>query len=206
MLGLAGFLNLALLLTFTRSQWVASALALAVCLVLLPGRVRLALVTLGIGLVLVGGALFATQRERWAEFVSYENFASPLVERMESVFELDETLDSYSARTRYFQTDAALEAIRQEPWTDDRLAADIDAAAEWLRKHSRVRFVFTPKHGSWLNQVEIWFGILTRSALRHRSFASVAELATAIYRFGKYWNDVAAKPFDWTYSGRVLHA
>jgi O-antigen ligase len=117
MLGLGAFLNLALLLTFTRSQWVASALALAVCLFLLPGRIRMALVVMGLALVAVGALLFATQRERWAEFVSTENFATPLVERVESVFELDETLDSYSARTRYFQTDAALEAIREQPWT-----------------------------------------------------------------------------------------
>jgi hypothetical protein len=59
---------------------------------------------------------------------------------------------------------------------------------------------------SGLNQVEIWFGILTRSALRHRSFANVSELTTAIYRFGKYWNDVTRRPFDWTFTGRVLHA
>lgn len=80
------------------------------------------------------------------------------------------------------------------------------AAAEWLRKHPRVRFVFTPRHGSWLNQVEIWFGILTRCALRYRSFANVSELTTAIYRFGKHWNRVTRRPFDWTYTGRILHA
>ncbi len=90
--------------------------------------------------------------------------------------------------------------------TDNISTRTGDAAAEWLRRHPRIRFVFTPKHGSWLNQVEIWFGILTRSALRHRSFASVAALAKAIYHFGKYWNEVTRRPFDWTYTGRVLHA
>jgi transposase len=90
--------------------------------------------------------------------------------------------------------------------TDNISTRTGDAAADWLRKHPRVRFVFTPKHGSWLNQVEIWFGILTRSALRHRSFGSVSELTTAVYRFGKHWNRVCRRPFDWTYKGRVLHA
>jgi len=80
------------------------------------------------------------------------------------------------------------------------------AAADWLRRHSRVEFVFTPKHGSWLNQVEIWFGILTRSALRHRSFDNVSALARAIYRFTKHWNEVLAHPFQWTYTGKVLAA
>ena len=69
-----------------------------------------------------------------------------------------------------------------------------------------MRFVFTPTHGSWLNQVEIWFGILTRSALRHRSFANVRELAAAIYKFGKHWNNLLRRPLEWTYSGRVLQA
>jgi transposase len=81
-----------------------------------------------------------------------------------------------------------------------------DAANAWLEKHRRVRFVFTPKHGSWLNQIEIWFGILTRSALRHRSFDSVRQLTTAIYRFAKHWNEKLAHPFEWTYTGKVLRA
>jgi transposase len=80
------------------------------------------------------------------------------------------------------------------------------AAKEWLAKHPRVRFVFTPKHGSWLNQIEIWFGILTRSALAHRSFGNVAHLARAIYAFARHWNGALAKPFEWTYTGKVLRA
>jgi transposase len=89
----------------------------------------------------------------------------------------------------------------------DNISTRTGAAAQaWLERHPRVQFVFTPKHGSWLNQVEIWFGILSRSALRHRSFDSVNALAAAIYRFGRYWNEVIRRPFDWTYTGRVLHA
>jgi transposase len=81
-----------------------------------------------------------------------------------------------------------------------------DAAKAWLRRHPRVRFVFTPKHGSWLNQVEIWFGILTRSVLRHRSFDDVTALTKAIYKFTRHWNAVLAHPFEWTYTGKVLAA
>jgi transposase len=79
-------------------------------------------------------------------------------------------------------------------------------ARAWLAAHPRVRFVFTPKHGSWLNQVEIWFGILTTKALRGRSFDGVQALANAVYRFAKYWNEMLARPFEWTYTGRVLRA
>lgn len=79
-------------------------------------------------------------------------------------------------------------------------------AKSWLAAHPRVRFVFTPRHGSWLNQVEIWFGILTSKAIRHRSFESLRALERAIYRFAGYWNDTLAHPFNWTYSGKVLSA
>jgi transposase len=81
-----------------------------------------------------------------------------------------------------------------------------DDAKAWLAKHRRVAFVFTPFHGSWLNQVEIWFSILTSKCLRGRPFGSVGELATAILRFAKRWNRELARPFEWTYTGKVLHA
>lgn len=90
--------------------------------------------------------------------------------------------------------------------TDNISSRTGPAAAAWLRAHPRVEFVFTPKHGSWLNQVEIWFGILTRSTLRHASFDSVKALERAIVAFTKYWNDVVGHPFEWTYTGKVLAA
>ena len=68
----------------------------------------------------------------------------------------------------------------------------------------RVRFVYTPKHCSWLNQVEIWFSILSRRALKRASFRSVEELQEALRAFVAYFNRVLAKPFRWTYSGRPL--
>jgi len=70
----------------------------------------------------------------------------------------------------------------------------------------RVRFVYTPKHCSWLNQVEIWFSILVRRALKRASFASLEQLATTILDFIAYFNRLLAKPFRWTYTGRPLHA
>lgn len=79
-------------------------------------------------------------------------------------------------------------------------------AKAWLAAHPRVSFVFTPFHGSWLNQVEIWFSILTSKCLRGRAFASVAELTAAIRRFADHWNHDMAHAFEWTYTGKVLHA
>lgn len=70
----------------------------------------------------------------------------------------------------------------------------------------RIRFVYTPKHCSWLNQIEIWFSVLTRRLLRRGSFTSKAEVKRSIRRFIAYYNRVLAKPYRWTYTGRALAA
>jgi transposase len=70
----------------------------------------------------------------------------------------------------------------------------------------RIRFVYTPKHCSWLNQVELWFSILVRRLLKRASFVSLDDLRTRIVDFIRYFNRVLAKPFKWTYTGRPLRA
>jgi len=70
----------------------------------------------------------------------------------------------------------------------------------------RIRIVYTPKHSSWLNQVEIWFGILVRRLLRRSGFSSVEELRQRILDFIAYYNRTIAKAFKWTYTGRPLTA
>lgn len=67
-------------------------------------------------------------------------------------------------------------------------------------------FHFTPKHCSWLNQIEIWFGILMQKLLRRGSFLSQADLKTRILDFIDYFNRTMAKPFKWTYKGKALAA
>jgi len=68
----------------------------------------------------------------------------------------------------------------------------------------RIRFVYTPKHTSWLNQIEIWFSILVRRLLKRGNFSSVNELKKRILAFIDYFNKTMAKPFKWTYAGRPL--
>lgn len=70
----------------------------------------------------------------------------------------------------------------------------------------RIRFVYTPKHTSWLNQVEIWFSILVRKLLKRASFTSVEDLRKRLLDFIDYFNRTMAKPFKWTYTGRPLTA
>lgn len=67
-------------------------------------------------------------------------------------------------------------------------------------------FHYTPKHASWMNQVEIWLSILTRKLLRRASFTSVADLTTKVLAFIAYYNRTMAKPCKWTYQGKALTA
>jgi transposase len=70
----------------------------------------------------------------------------------------------------------------------------------------KVAFHYTPKHASWLNQIEIWLSILTRKLLRRGSFLSVADLQARVLAFIAYYNRTMAKPFKWTYQGQALVA
>jgi DDE superfamily endonuclease len=70
-------------------------------------------------------------------------------------------------------------------------------------KH-RIRFVYLPKHSSWLNQIEIVFGIIHRKLLRGGNFTSVADLEAQLREFMNYYNTTMAHPFAWTYTGKPL--
>lgn len=70
----------------------------------------------------------------------------------------------------------------------------------------RIRFVYTPRHASWLNQIEIWFSILARKLLRRSSFTSLGDLRERVNKFIDYFNAVLAKPFRWTFTGRPLQS
>ncbi len=73
------------------------------------------------------------------------------------------------------------------------------------RSH-RIRFVYLPKHTSWLNQIEIVFGIVGRRVVRHGNFKSLAALKERLLDFIDYFNRTFAKPFRWTYTGRPITA
>lgn len=88
---------------------------------------------------------------------------------------------------------------------DDSSTHTTPAVERWLQRRPRFHRHFTPTGASWLNQIEAWFSILSRRAIRRGSFGSVAQLRAAIERFLTHWN-AKAKPFAWVKtSEEILH-
>jgi len=76
---------------------------------------------------------------------------------------------------------------------------------EWISRQKRLHLHYTPTHASWLNQIEIWFGMLSRRIIRRGVFRSKQELIEKIISFITHYN-IEAHPFAWTYSGKPLAA
>ena len=117
------------------------------------------------------------------------------------------------ARRRAADLDCFMEALaRRYPTGDVYVVWDnlnIHCGEKWeafSRRHGgRFHFVHTPLHASWVNQIEIWFGILQRRVLRYGEFNNVGELSERIAGFIAHWNVVEAHPFRWTFRGRFAH-
>jgi putative transposase len=70
--------------------------------------------------------------------------------------------------------------------------------------HHQIVFHYTPKHASWMNQIEMWFSILVRKLLKRASVTSVEDLQARVLAFIQYFNATMAKPFKWTYGQKPL--
>lgn len=106
------------------------------------------------------------------------------------------------------QLDAALPIVEGQQIvavSDNLSTRGTQEVQEWLAEHPRWSFQFTPTHASWLNQIEIFFSILYRRLLKHGIFTSENDLAQQMLTFIETYNQTA-KPFKWTYAGKVLEA
>ena len=80
---------------------------------------------------------------------------------------------------------------------DNYAAHKTPEVKDWLAENPRIQVHFTPTSGSWLNLVEVWFGIIERQAIRRGTFTSVTDLNTKIRAFITGWNN-RSRPFVWT--------
>ncbi len=108
----------------------------------------------------------------------------------------------YMRRRRREFLDFMNEVIPEYPTQEihvimDNLSSHKPKRDRWIKRHPNVHLHFTPTHASWLNQVEIWFSLLSRYALKNASFTSIRELRQAIDDFVTVSNEKAA-PFEWT--------
>lgn len=111
-------------------------------------------------------------------------------------------LDNYSSHS----TDDVCRGIAELCNVDMPRLKTSDERKEWMKSPGkRIIFHFLPTHGSWLNMIEIWFGILQQKAIKNQSFSSTRKLQERILKFTETWDAHFAHPFQWSYKGEGLH-
>jgi len=138
------------------------------------------------------------------EFIDGVVQAHPQAQRFNFVLDNLNTHQSESL-VRYVARDAAIAESLLGAKGKTGILQNLESRTAFLSDPThRIRFCYTPKHASWMNQIEIWFGILMRKVIRRGNFASLADLQEKLLAFVDYFNRTMAKPFKWTYQGKAL--
>ena len=132
--------------------------------------------------------------------------AEPLVNKWHFVAD-NLNIHQSESLVRYVAAESDIDAATLGVKDKSGLLQSMKSRAAFLSQPDhRIVFHYTPKHASWMNQIEIWFSILGRKVLKRGHFRSTAELKAKVLAFIEYYNRTMAKPFKWTYQGKALAA
>jgi hypothetical protein len=132
--------------------------------------------------------------------------AEPLVRKWHFICD-NLNIHQSESLVRYVAAESDLAEIELGVKGQSGILESMKSRAEFLSNpdHQLV-FHYTPKHASWMNQVEIWFSILARKVIRRGNFRTLEDLKAKVLAFIDYYNRTMAKPFQWTYKGKALTA